>query len=101
MISAEVASHALWHYGYGGMKPGSFTISLMETIARADQANRYRLYLAFPQYVLAATLAESSRAGIGALNYIANFSTMDEGTMESETEPRIEGQIQHDERDRT
>lgn len=46
-----VQRHVLAAFGRGGIQPGSFTASLIKTIAIADSDNLARLRLGFPEYV--------------------------------------------------
>jgi len=71
LITPEIAAHALWHYGYSAIEPGSFTRSLLETIARASPNNRACLAAAFPGQCAAMTLAELNKNGIATLQDIA------------------------------
>lgn len=55
-VTPKIAAHVLWHFQPGvapALKPGSFTRSLIDTIARADPTNKARLALGFPEYVFA------------------------------------------------
>ena len=46
----EAARHLLGHYNYaGGWKAGSFTTKLIELLERADQSNKERLFMGFPE----------------------------------------------------
>lgn len=69
-ITFEIAAHVLWHFSKGGFEPGSFTVTLMELIARADQPNRFRLALGFPAYVAAVEAAMYTNEGISDLQAI-------------------------------
>ena len=57
-IRPEVAQHVLWHFGEGGLRPGSFLEKLLVAIAGSDQENQLRLALGFPDYVTAVQLAQ-------------------------------------------
>lgn len=64
-VSAREAQAVLHHYRMpGGVEPGSFVQSLVETIARADPVNRLRLGIGFLGYVSAVYLAELTPDGI-------------------------------------
>lgn len=43
--------HVKWWFNMGGYRPGSFTMSLIETIVRADKQNRAKLRQVYPEYV--------------------------------------------------
>lgn len=71
-ISGEIARHVLWHFGAdGGYAPGSFTRSLIHTIACADPINAAKLAAAFPGYVVAVGIAQTDEGGIAILQRIA------------------------------
>lgn len=71
-IPADVAAHVLWHYGRdGGYQPGSFTTSLLTTMAMADPANLGRLAVGFPAYVAAVTAIQYDPNGVEYLTDIA------------------------------
>lgn len=69
-ITTVVAAHVLWHFGEPGREPGGFTRDLIALIDRADTANRARLALGYPAYVLAVSLA-GSPGGVDTLKAIA------------------------------
>lgn len=47
----EAARHLLWAEGYpNGWEPGSFSKNLIRAFQTADQVNRARLWIAFPEY---------------------------------------------------
>lgn len=50
-VSDMAQQHILAAFGRGGIQPGSFTASLIKTIAIADSDNLARLRLGFPEYV--------------------------------------------------
>lgn len=72
-IPAETARHVLWHYGCagGGWQPGSCIESLITTIDRADEDNRDKLALGFPDYVAAVVAAKYDPNGIANLQRLA------------------------------
>lgn len=72
-VTPREALHVIWRYGSGGMEPGDFTKSLMDTIARADPENRMRLYLGFPGYVVAVDLAMNYTEGMALLRQRAGL----------------------------
>lgn len=64
-ITAKDARDILGFYGLpGGWKPGGFRMSLIETIERADPANRRALALGFPGTVAAFEICQHNVAGI-------------------------------------
>lgn len=67
----EEAAHVLAAYDAGGFRAGSFTMSLIDTIQRADPTNRARLALGFPGYVTAVEWAMTDLAGIDRLREVA------------------------------
>lgn len=73
-ITADVASHVLWHFGELGKQPGSFVRDLIMLVARADPPNRARLGLGHPAYVLAVSLAQAPD-GVATLQAIAAGET--------------------------
>jgi hypothetical protein len=71
-IPADVAAHVLFHYGHdGGYQAGSFTTSLLTTMAMADPANLARLLPGFPEYVAAVTAIQYDPNGVERLQDIA------------------------------
>lgn len=71
MVTEAIAAHVLFHFGAGGYEAGSFTMRLIELIARADPGNRALLGLGFPGYVAAVGLADRTTDGIAVLQKIA------------------------------
>lgn len=69
-ITPEIAAHVLFYFRGEGYEPGSFVSSLMSTIAKADQGNQLRLWLAFPLYVEAMRLAMYADGGLDKLRRI-------------------------------
>lgn len=69
-ITPDMARHVLCHFGEGGHRAGSFTMLLIELIARADVVNQAKLYTAYPGYVTATVLAQSHEDGIARLRAI-------------------------------
>lgn len=76
-ITAEVAAHVLCHYGAGGYRAGSFTMALIEVIARADPQNRALLALGHPAYVAAVNLIDRTTDGVAKLSEIAGAVATD------------------------
>lgn len=75
LITPEIARHVLWHFGEpGGYRPGSFTESLMTTIATADVSNAARCALGFPEYTAAVLLAKNNEQGVTELWKIAGVT---------------------------
>lgn len=73
VISMDDAAHVLWFFAGGeGYRPGSFTESLISTMAKADSGNMARLALSFPGLCAAVSLAKNSPTGIETLRAIAN-----------------------------
>lgn len=72
-ITPTVARHVLAHFGDShGYRAGSFTTSLIETIARADVINMALLATGYPGYVKAVCLlAQNADDGIFRLRGIA------------------------------
>lgn len=70
-ITAAQARHVLAHFGEGGYRAGSFTMSLIETIARADVQNKALLREVYPAYVDAVWIAQNERDGCAQLKEIA------------------------------
>jgi hypothetical protein len=70
-VSPEMARHVLAHYGEGGYAAGSFTMSLISAIARADVVNRGLLASVYPGYVTAVFIAAQTDDGIDRLREIA------------------------------
>lgn len=72
-ISQEDAQHVLWFFRGGeGYRPGSFTESLISTMAKADNSNLTLLMLAYPGLCAAVSLAKNSPTGIETLRWIAD-----------------------------
>lgn len=72
MISRKVAAHVLWHFGaQGGMEPGGFYRSLLDTIRHADPEQRARLGVVYRDYVEAFNAAQGDPDGIRMLQQIA------------------------------
>ena len=70
-IPADVAAHALWHYGRdGGYQPGSFTEQLLTTIGMADPSNLDKLAAGFPEYVAAVAAIQYDPNGVEHLQGI-------------------------------
>jgi hypothetical protein len=60
-VSAEVASHVLWHlnpHHPAAREPGSFTSSLLDTWAKADSNNSRKLASVFPDYAACIEVAQ-------------------------------------------
>jgi hypothetical protein len=72
-LTPVVAGHVVWAFGHeGGMQPGSFVIDLISLIQKADGANRGRLALGFPGYVVAVGIHDDpDGVGIATLRAIA------------------------------
>lgn len=66
-ISAETAANVLHFFGRGGFEAGGFTTKLMSAISNADQHNRFRLSLGFPELVAAMVMAMDDPDGIDKL----------------------------------
>lgn len=67
-LSDAIARHVLWHFQQaGGIEPGSFTVSLMDTISRADPRNFQLLTHVYPGYTMAIGWAKDRADGIGIL----------------------------------
>jgi len=66
-ISEEVAAHVLNHFGGGGYEPGSFTMSLLEAMVRADPTRFRQLSTLYPEYAAAIVLARNADDGIEIL----------------------------------
>ncbi|MFI2349751.1 hypothetical protein ACH492_22390 [Streptomyces sp. NPDC019443] len=73
-IPAETANHVLFHFGYGGYQAGSCIESLITTIDRADEDNRDKLALGFPEYVAAVVAIKYDPNGVANLQRIAGGS---------------------------
>ena len=73
-ITPELASHVLWFFNQGGMRPGSFTQRLLETFAAATPVNAMQLREAFPAHGWAMHLAQNTENGIAQLRTIAGES---------------------------
>jgi hypothetical protein len=72
LISATAAAHVLAHFNRaGGYRAGSFTRSLIHTIASADVFNQRKLAAAYPGYVAAVQAAQIDVDGITVLQVIA------------------------------
>ena len=72
-ITQDDAQHVLWYFRGGeGYRPGSFTESLISTMAKADNSNLTLLMLAYPGLCAAVSLAKNSPTGIETLRRIAN-----------------------------
>jgi hypothetical protein len=75
LVTPEIAAHVLWHFigptCAPAMEPGSFVARLIPAIAAADPQNRGRLYLGFPGYALAVTVAQDVDDGMEMLAEIA------------------------------
>jgi hypothetical protein len=62
------AAHVLYVMnGQEGMEPGSFTTSLITTIAKADPINKAKLAKGFPGYVTAVDLYQNAPHGVEVL----------------------------------
>lgn len=72
MISPQTAQHVLHYFGRaGGMEPGTFTTSLIATIASADHDHFARLATLYPEVATAVEVAKHDRDGITKLQMIA------------------------------
>jgi hypothetical protein len=71
-ITQVQARHVLAHFGEGGYRAGTFTMSLIETIARADPPNKARLREVYPAYVDAVWIAQNELDGCAQLKEIAD-----------------------------
>lgn len=74
-ITPTIAAHVLAHYGEGGHQAGSFTRSLIHTIAYAYIVNMARLAEVFPGYAAAVALARDTADGIDRLKATAGGAT--------------------------
>lgn len=70
IISRDVAANVLHHYRGEGWPGGSFFDALIKTFALADDINRLRLALGFPEHDAAITLLTGSPDGIDKLREI-------------------------------
>lgn len=77
VITHTAAAHVLYEYGEIGLVPGSFTQSLIRTIAKADPANRARLELGFPEYVAAVNTITQRLDGVKILEDIIRTAHTD------------------------
>jgi histidinol-phosphate/aromatic aminotransferase/cobyric acid decarboxylase-like protein len=60
----EAARHVAWHFSIpGGMRPGSFTETLIELIVRADPMNYTRLRMVYPTYAMYIFMAQETEVG--------------------------------------
>jgi hypothetical protein len=67
-IPIEEARNVLGHFGIeGGWTAGGFTTALMTAYGKADQSNRARLALGFPELCEAMRLAMDAGDGIALL----------------------------------
>ncbi|WP_157251077.1 hypothetical protein [Nonomuraea typhae] len=72
-IRPEVAAHVLHHFGCdSGVPTSGFKTALMAAIAQADAPNREHLAKAFPDYVAAFNLAQTTSHGTAALQKLAS-----------------------------
>lgn len=71
-ITPDIAAHVLFHFDReGGYQPSDFKRQLLLTIGHADQVNRALLARAYPAYVAAFNLAQTTEDGTARLQQIA------------------------------